>query len=898
MDNKSIDLIYIDSEYVCANDSSTKPLTLQLKLTNYTHSITHYYVIVNRNYEKYANKFSKVEWELQERGYQVEILYDDLTDFSFETFLETRGYQLSTSQRSENRLIFFYAPTDLSIFFGYDRVQEMYLNGSIEKTRRIGGNFEGKSYGLNYDLRIMDIFGMYNTSLANAFKAYGVDTKLKELELDKSRMDLELINNPLRFFEYALGDLILDELLNSFTDTINTISSKAHNFQRMVSLTKPKPKIGKAVDTMKINTPLTTGTLVSEIFVEYLKQHHFKLYRAVSHLAFFNHPKDRALFLNDLSSTHTREGLDKLTRKMLEYNKKTVSGLGVGSSKGYVFMGGSKFHEQDILYNTLVQGGRCFNEYPRKEVHKNVIEEVIDIDLSGCYGSALNRFDYPFGHPKCDSFTQEAMTLKDFFKRYSDELVPNLWQIMVSGKLSFEQDLIASKLKVTGNKIKQRLYDEDTESILTEKVMTNFEVMLKEIQNGVITSDVWEVIEKVCSDKEKNEILKLKVVAYSYYPKSREVSVEEFIEGVEEYYQGNQVVKINGFDYPKHTWARDVEDQSITHDTRFNKWCRIPIKSFLNPFIELRKEWKSLVKTKGDVNDLNQNNIKLIINTLYGNLVSIYFDMGNPVVANNITASARMGVWMMSKALLTVQSITDGGLFSNNQVASLKVNLKSKVRLPSLNTLANRERYLKSRYVDTKKLIECPSIVRWVKENNGKIDEICLRHIIDFWSNYGLEFKFNIECKTNNTGCKAAYYGKADYLINTAETLNDEPKFIKAKARGAMSDDHPRVRMLYHIYDPKVYPKPKKRLEVVKTVGIKDWIERKRTGNKKLYNPDVLLPNDRYTTHVEHNPINAYPVADEEQYDRENRAKAKAKKRPTYLTEHYHFELKDCCKAK
>jgi hypothetical protein len=62
------------------------------------------------------------------------------------------------------------------------------------------------------------------------------------------------------------------------------------------------------------------------------------------------------------------------------------------------------------------------------------------------------------------------------------------------------------------------------------------------------------------------------------------------------------------------------------------------------------------------------NLMKLIINTIYGIMVSPFFAVGNVVVGNNITARARTLAWYMEKGLHLHQSITDGGVFNLNQV--------------------------------------------------------------------------------------------------------------------------------------------------------------------------------------------------------------------------------------
>jgi hypothetical protein len=62
----------------------------------------------------------------------------------------------------------------------------------------------------------------------------------------------------------------------------------------------------------------------------------------------------------------------------------------------------------------------------------------------------------------------------------------------------------------------------------------------------------------------------------------------------------------------------------------------------------------------------HQESLKFTMNTLWGNLTSAYFDMVNVVCSEIVTAEIRIRtrVWMMSKALNTHFSITDGGPYS------------------------------------------------------------------------------------------------------------------------------------------------------------------------------------------------------------------------------------------
>ena len=83
--------------------------------------------------------------------------------------------------------------------------------------------------------------------------------------------------------------------------------------------------------------------------------------------------------------------------------------------------------------------------------------------------------------------------------------------------------------------------------------------------------------------------------------------------------------------------------------------------SFIDPLIEMRKVLKKLTDPTSRA---TQESIKLIINTFWGLLTSPYFDVNNVVCSEFVSSSTRCSVWLMSKALNTHSSITDGGPYS------------------------------------------------------------------------------------------------------------------------------------------------------------------------------------------------------------------------------------------
>ena len=243
----------------------------------------------------------------------------------------------------------------------------------------------------------------------------------------------------------------------------------------------------------------------------------------------------------------------------------------------------------------------------------------------------------------------------------------------------------------------------------------------------------------------------------------------------------------------------------------------MPLENTFGGIIDKRNELKTLAnqakKYKGEESEeylrykSEQTGYKLFVNTAYGVLASPYFSISNTVVANNITASIRLAVWQMNKALNTSQSITDGGLYEPDKVNKLKTHLTSfrKPSLKTLNTVSNADNRRNIQVVplggnNWKELIsrmfqgQLTSKDKTILKNH---DNIALQHIKEFWSVYGLDFCFDVEHKTDNYAQKVAYWGKADYAL---DRVNGKRLY---KIRGAKQKDglkrHPKFDLMDNI---------------------------------------------------------------------------------------------------
>ena len=715
------------------------------------------------------------------------------------------------------KIYIYYSSKDLTAFFGREKFTEILSlpEQHITKLRNITGTVKlGES-----KIIIQDTLGMFNSSLEQAFESVGIDTsegKALASGRDKGRMDLWILDNPITFLKYAIGDTI--ELMNAIPMRVNQLNEIINN-------ALPHDLGNYTVETVKFSS----GSLVNDVFISWVAHEYPDVFQTALKQSQSNDNESWKFILDIRKVLKTPQdpatllGLSKKLR-----NKNSVNGLAAGSING-IGIG----RTNTGLFGTVVQGGRCINEETHIDPYQNRLENIIDIDLSSCYGSALRNFDFPVGLPTVygKDIDDKNLTLGEFLKRKESELVDGLYTIYVSGTFDkTSQDLVFSKYKLTTKTILKKLFTDFDDSdngfdgwereIETAHMGGEFALTKQQLELGIITADILNVIRKVATSTESKEWMGLTVVAAVYYPKSLEVPITKWAEIID--------------NNPGYKTA-DV-------DTRNRKWSRFSLEGFIGKFIDYRKAVKKTVKVKGDSEDLLQNSVKLFINTTYGCLAAPYFEMGNTVIANNITAKARTGVWMMSKALLTIQSITDGGIFTGDRVAVITGNK------PGFTVLANRQKMLKHPGLKTISLIDIDTKRELIKSGKGgELDKLCREHIAKFWSNYGLEMPFDIECKYENCGDVALYFGSSDYII---DVKCFGKKDYEVKCRGAKESDHPKKLWLLHLLEPATFPVPPVMFPYTEIVGFNDYLK-----NKVKYQKLEVLPGDDLDAVTYHRPF-------------------------------------------
>ena len=561
------------------------------------------------------------------------------------------------SQEPETYLIWevlmFFAPADLLAGLFNDKMLCRFIqkhciqdarirldNGSkkhYDKTRnllKIPIFLKTEDYGrTQLVLRVADLGKVSQGGLYQTGKGLGIEMEEKTLMDDYKKEML---------VPYKDKKLLKDYIKYAKSDASILFKIREANRERTKRL----------YETLKLTPPekenLTTGSFVAGLFYDWLKEIIDEKDEIIDTLPGYKYFTKKNGKSYDLCDLLKKCGVGHFAQTNPEYSKQT---------------------------NAIIQGGRAKNERPCVITDRGVIA---DADLSSCYATILENLVYPVGLPYTyythESSKRKPMTLGKFLEKHEKNLVPRLYTIIVSGKLKHHQTLVPSK--VVDNFHINEKYNPDE-----PKIDAEFRLYTKEIINGVITSDILDVLRNVCNTREWASWMKLEVISAVWYPQHKDAEIPALWSGLikqETEATGNDVIV-----------EQKADGKEVIKDNRSRYWVGVPIADFIKPFKDKRKELKKQRNEQlhGSSDwrrlDAQQNSMKLVCNTLYGVLASPYFDIGNVVVANNITAAARTAVWCLSCAAGTYQSITDGGAYNLNQVRDWRDGSK-----PSMNTLS------------------------------------------------------------------------------------------------------------------------------------------------------------------------------------------------------------------
>jgi hypothetical protein len=696
-----------------------------------------------------------------------------------DTCLLLRALRLLGVKARSVRLLMFFSPKDVEYAVGWKWFQGAILGKKVRQRNNLSGRID-----LPGEVRVYvkDLYGWAGkNSLLKFAQSLGVDAGAKAvLDEYKARMMDALTTRPEDYLRYCVGDVaVLPLLYTAFVEHFRNLQQECLGMS--------------GEDLWAEDIPMTGGALIAKTLERWVYGRAGEpgvLKFCVRKLGILDpndpgHDQRRRVYRRVCGRYRNSVRLQRdlagpVPQDLMIFLRMRFLHTALDSS-GVKWWAGRPVTESSCFLG-LVAGGRCANENP----HSYTTGPGLDVDICGCYGEALRSTAYPVGLPTVWGFSpnQERPTLGRWLDENEGRLEPGLWTATVSGRLDYEQDLIHSKL-VRAEDVRKAAGEEGHD------IPSDFVLLRREIKNGVLTADLLGALRKVATNKEWAGLRRLELVAAAgYLKKDRVDTAEEWCE---------RVLRDRG-EY--RCVGGDV------HDDRTRAWYRLPLEGFVGKLADRRKHYKDLARTSTNEGERARATgmdalLKLSVNMVYGVLAARYFPVGNTVVANNITARARLGVWMMAKALGLRQTITDGGAYEPGAVCFFGG------RRPGLDTLSRAWSWHALRRG------------RWHGPAGGRdwgtrsgdwppadeLNRLALGHVRAFWEPYGLEFAFAVEHKT--PFLRAAYWSKGDYAFQLADGTRKYA--VRGKDKRAKAGQHPMFELLDHVLDgaddfPKAMP--------------------------------------------------------------------------------------------
>ena len=494
--------IFIDAEWNSKNDYIS--LQIRYQNRNFIYLDTYYYTkypLLIKEWEKEKKNTQIISWNFQ--SHSNELIIDQILE--------------QNDSWTHVEMVFYYSYMDLYALFSEAWIQNLFSDknknaSKISYMSKTQGNFAYKDVFFT----LTDLYGWNKSGgLAKLQNIVNYQNSLKSSlsSNDKSHLELylEKPENMKTFLDYGINDVeSLEFIQKNMLKKINQLYTEVYKFPRPFLLT---PK----------SLPGTFGSIGSSL-VERFIFHQMSLVNGE-----FD-PKEFMRFdkINTKLGIATKEEPQEYNlEKRLTLNKK-------GEPKSTMLNAcsirsiGENYNLSTGLENAIVQGGRSNNERP----NKYLFETVADIDIVSCYGGSLVQFYYPLGLPFIHAVTkgEKKLTLKAFLEKYRSELVPNLYTITISKKLSFSQDLLFSKM-VKNEDLKRKIFLQKYKLKETNSPVSESDLVLlrKELKNSILTSDILDGLEKICTNTEWKEILESEVVTACFYRKSDYLEPKEFV---------------------------------------------------------------------------------------------------------------------------------------------------------------------------------------------------------------------------------------------------------------------------------------------------------------------------------------------------------------------------------
>ncbi len=486
----------IDSEFIVFSNKTSDPISVQGVFSYKKKSLK--LMVIN---SKYIADLSMLEIDEISQKQNVEIYFDFFDDkwdpvilTYFYKHLEYNpdywGVDLISKKQIKFNLYMYYSLKDLTFCFGYNNLKLYYMGSKkkITQNRNISGTFQ-----INYDTRIhffkiFDLFGYSSSGLKSLALSVNLE-KFDDLDNYKTEMNRALIEKPDLFIKYAINDAeilpkIFTRKIKSFNDILNVLG-----------INDEKAKF------TSVNTPLTIGSVVHKIFTKYIEYKVLKndssIHLSVLKQGILNKTHENYVYnlenFNRLSQIDSLKELREINPEKIheQLSQENVFNYKAWQYASVNYLASESSPNSTLPITALTTGGRTVNERSRE----CTIEYGADVDISGAYGGQLQKLIFPIGRPRAFSSSSNSdriLTLGEFMNKINKKVTSGLYKVVVEGTLSFEQDLIYSKIppEDISRKITYDKEDPDTAAIEAPFILLrneNKKVLLQKTNKQILT---------------------------------------------------------------------------------------------------------------------------------------------------------------------------------------------------------------------------------------------------------------------------------------------------------------------------------------------------------------------------------------------------------------------------
>ena len=836
-----------DSEYIPITDSPTIPLCIQ-----FADGADNRKEYLHPDHPFTNSQLQKISSRLDELGEDTLSIFEADTAI-LDYYQDVYGIEYRRSEKKTKRkytkiidLYIFFSFKDLQFIFKNEDDYKFYVLSKLERIRRITTKFNStialpyemylydknskKMKWTHISLNILDVSAMQGgkglkTYLGNV--GMSTDDKEEYKNDEKSRMDLRLLEDTERFLRYIRSDVNLHILKSKTVDFYNKIAN----------LIGVDPREDWGMSTGKITASMISDWIANQVNIP---------------------------VCDITEKDESRE--DGKTKGLYQYTR-----LGNPEAiKQLSHLAGNK----NLLYLGMTDGGRCVKERVLLDYIKGVL---VDIDISSCYASGLLNQSFAVGNPK---IITSPLKYKDWEKKFKSKITSGLWVSRISWKNApFKQDILISKDEKQFTKWDFYQQSQGENGSDDKNYDAAMYLMTNDIHQAAYTHDLMQVIHNYSNQYELNWIRENAVIeSFGYYASNEEIDeLQEsllLMESFDKFGKGGlkwktkwkrielkkvMSVLINRRQVHKKLmkfYEEEIKENYQTTDYQSLEKLPIVIKNYWEELGQL----KHRIETNNFTYEYSENDfkyhssiqefIKLIGNTVYGCIASVFFGgngtgISNYIIGNNITARARTLAWCMAKGFHSLMSITDGGVFDANKVLSYRrksLDIFSNVAYECFSNESDRKTVVDIIPLYGQEIPFDTSMQKVLLNENNHVEKLAWEHLKNIFPKLDIFIfdQFSFEVKKVYTECTLR--NKSDYVLKNEFT---DKKTVRI--RGVKRDENSDA-MVEDIFDKIERGESDKITQFSKRmIGLNEWRDREILQKEFLPHDEISTVKDFFT---------------------------------------------------